>query len=280
MREGTLHLPALGDREFAAYQSLIYRESGIHLSAAKKALLVARLSRRLRELGLSRFREHLQRIESDAGELRRTLEAICTHETSFFREPRHFEHLEREALPAIRARAGLRGRQVRAWSAGCSSGEEPFSLAMTLARALPAVEGWSVQVLATDLSTQVLERARAAEWPLEGARAIPEPLLKSFMLRGAGPREGRMRAAASLRAMVRFEQLNLNDPAWRVEGRFDLIFCRNVLIYFDASSKARVVSRLIDRLQPDGLLFVGHAEALGSVTDALRCVSPTIYARR
>lgn len=271
-------VPMLGDREFAAYRDLIYREAGIHLSAVKKALVVARLSRRLRELGLSSFRDHLALVDRDGLERRLLLEAICTHETSFFREPKHFEHLGRVALPELRA--SCRPRTVRAFSAGCSSGEEPFSIAMTLSRGLPADEGWGVEVMATDLSLRVLDRARAAQWPIERARQIPPALLKEFMLQGVGPREGTMRAGTALRALVRFQQLNLNDALWPPLGEFDFVFCRNVLIYFDAASKAQVVARLIDRLAPGGLFFIGHAETLGGVTDRVRCILPTVYGHR
>lgn len=267
--------------EFALFQALIYREAGIHLAPVKEALLVGRLSRRLRALGLDSFGAYHRRIteEGDTAELARMLEAVCTHETHFFREPRHFEFLAHDLFPRWRAEAaaGRRGRQVRIWSAACSSGQEPFSLAMLALDHLPAAEGWEVEVLASDLSTQVLERARGATWPLDKAAEIPESYLRAYMLRGQGAQEGTMRAGSELRAMVRFERVNLNDETYPVSGTFDLVFCRNVLIYFDAESRAGVVRRLLARLAPGGHFFLGHAESLNGMDTPTRGVIPTVY---
>ena len=270
------------EREFTGYQRLVYREAGIWLSPAKKALLVGRVSRRLRELGGLSFGAYLKLAEEDEAERVRLLDALCTHETHFFREPRHFELLEREVLPRWRAHGdtGLgEGRRVRVWSAGCSSGEEPFSLAMVLRHHLPEEEGWDIQVLATDLSTRVLERARQALWPVDKAEEIPKHYRRAYMLRGVGSQEGKMKAGPELRSLVRFQRVNLNDGEGLV-GRFDLIFCRNVLIYFDAASKARAVERLLSHLSPHGLLFLGHSESLSGPTWGVRTVMPTVYAPR
>ncbi len=270
--------PSVSDRDFGRFQALIHREAGIWLSPAKKALLVGRLARRLRELGIS-YGEYYERVARDEAERIRMLDCICTNETHFFREPRHFELLAERIFPAWReaADAGRRPRRARVWSAACSSGEEPFSIAMSLLAAFPA--GWDLEVLATDLSTRVLERAQAATWPLEKSREIPERFLKAFMLRGYGSQEGLMRAAPELRALVRFGRLNLNGEAWPPAGSFDLVFCRNVLIYFDRATKERVVDRLIDRLAEGGHLFLGHAESLGGLTTRARPVLPTVYVR-
>jgi chemotaxis protein methyltransferase CheR len=275
--------PALGAQEFARFRALIYREAGIHLADCKHALVVGRLSRRLRELGLRSFAAYWRLVADggDASERIRMLEAICTHETRFFREPPHWEFLERTLLPAWRAEAAAHGRsrRVRAWSAGCSSGEEPYSLAMTLLHHLPASEGWSVEVVATDLSTRVLERAREGVWALEKKDDIPPAYLKRFMLRGRRSQEGMLAAGPELRGAVRFQKLNLNAPEYDLAGSFDLVFCRNVLIYFDAASRAAAVNRLLDRLEPRGHLFLGHAESLSRVTGRARHVLPTIYVR-
>jgi chemotaxis protein methyltransferase CheR len=272
----------LTEREFKGYQRLVYREAGIWLSPAKKALLVGRLSRRLRELGGLSFGAYLRRVEEDAAERLRLLESLCTHETHFFRESQHFELLEREVLPRWRARGDTgsgEGRRVRVWSAGCSTGEEPFSLAMVLRHHLPAEEGWDIQILATDLSTRVLERARQALWPVQKAEEIPKRYLRAYMLRGVGGQEGRMKAGPELRALVRFQQVNLNDGHGLV-GRFDLVFCRNVLIYFDAASRARAMERLLGHLSPHGMLFLGHAESLSGHGGQVCTVMPTVYAPR
>jgi chemotaxis protein methyltransferase CheR len=274
-----LAVPELPDSLFQAYQELIYRQAGIYLGPAKKALLLGRLSRRLRELGSPSLGAYLRRVREDPAERVHLIEAVCTHETHFFREPRHFTFLERDVLPRWRAQGATDsgGRMVRAWSAACSSGEEPFSLAMVLRQHLPAEQGWHIDILATDLSSRVLERARQTLWPVDKAREIPEGYLKQFMLRGTGSQEGRMKAGPELRGLVRFQQLNLNESNYPGLGRFDLIFCRNVLIYFDAASKQRVISQLLSHLGPCGYLFMGHAESLTGMTDRVRTVMPTVY---
>ncbi|WNG40761.1 protein-glutamate O-methyltransferase CheR [Archangium minus] len=270
------------DKEFTGYQRLVYREAGIWLSPVKRALLVGRISRRLRELGGLSYGAYLRKAEEDAAERVRLLDAICTHETHFFREPKHFDFLERVVLPQWRERGDTgsgEGRRVRVWSAGCSSGEEPFTLAMVLRHHLPQREGWDIQVLATDLSTRVLERARQALWPLEKSEEIPTHYLRAYMLKGTGSQEGKMKAGPELRELVRFQRVNLNDGQG-VVGRFDLIFCRNVLIYFDAASKERAVDRLLNHLSPNGLLFLGHSESLSGLGWRVRTVMPTVYAPR
>jgi chemotaxis protein methyltransferase CheR len=211
------------------------------------------------------------------------IESLCTHETSFFREPRQFELLERQVIPGwLRASSsGHRPRRVRAWSAGCATGEEPFSIAMLLALHLPASAGWDCQVLATDLSGRALGQASAATWPIRRAAEIPEHLLKRFMLKGVRSQEGTMRASPELQTLVRFRQLNLNDavyPSAPGDPLFDLIFCRNVLIYFDAASRGRVLERLLRLLAPDGLLFLGHSESLLGWNGRVRNVFPSVYA--
>jgi chemotaxis protein methyltransferase CheR len=278
----SLDVSPISERDFTGYQRLVYREAGIWLSSAKKALLVGRISRRLRELGGLSYGAYLRRAVEDEVERVRLLDALCTHETHFFREPRHFELLEREVLPRWRERGDTgsgQGRRVRVWSAGCSTGEEPFSLAMVLRHHLPPEEGWHIDILATDLSTRILERARQALWPLDKAREIPRRYLRTWMLRGVGSQEGWMKAGPELRSLVRFQRLNLNDGQG-VAGHYDLIFCRNVLIYFDAASKARVIERLLGHLSPHGLLFLGHAESLTGLGWRVSAVMPTVYAVR
>ena len=177
-------------------------------------------------------------------------------------------------LPAWAEQAEARGRRVRAWSAACSTGEEPYSMAMTLLAGLP---GWQVDVLASDVSTRVLERAQAAVWPIEKSRDIPERHLKAFMLRGTGEHQGYMKAAPELRETVRFERLNLHRIGREIHGVFDLIFCRNVLIYFSHEGRTAVVRKLLGHLAPGGYLCLGHAETLNGITDQVRSVGPTVY---
>jgi chemotaxis protein methyltransferase CheR len=268
----------IATRVFRGFQALIRREAGISLSDAKKALLVGRLARRLRELGMESHEEYLRRVETDADEKVRMLDAIATNETHFFREPSQFTFLKERVFPRWLddAAEGKRPRRVRIWSAGCSTGEEPCSLAMLLVSFFPT--GWDLGIRATDLSTKALARAEEAVWPIEKAKEIPPALLKTFMLRGTGPEEGRMKAGPELRRLVRLERLNLADEIWAEDGPFDAILCRNVLIYFDAEGKRRAVSRLLDHLAPGGFFFVGHAETLSGITDRVKPVMPSVYA--
>jgi chemotaxis protein methyltransferase CheR len=273
-------VPKITEREFADFRAFIEQESGIYLRPEKKALLVGRLARRLRELNLSSFGAYYRTLlEGDASERRRMIERICTHETSFFREPRQFEWLERWAIPAWQreADAGQRSRRIRVWSAGCSTGEEPYSLAMLLLHHLPPGRGWAIEIIATDLSTRALEDARVGTWPLEKRRAIPPKFLKRFMLKGTGGQADKMKAGPEIRARIRFQPLNLNGETYSVRGHFDLILCRNVLMYFTRRSKSLVVDRLLDRLASGGFLLLGHAEGLFGRTERVRCVMPTVY---
>lgn len=271
----------VSDGEFALFQKLIYREAGIHLVPAKKALLEARLTRRLRELGLSSFEAYYRHIlqVDHSDELIVLLDRIATNETHFFREPKQFDFLENEVFPAWKERNRSAGgsRHIRVWCAACSSGEEPYSLAMKFLDHFPPGSGWDFEILATDLSTRALGTGAAGVWPVAKASEIPQDYLKKYMLKGTGEQSGKMKAGAELRSVVRFERLNLNDDEYPVGQNLDLIFCRNVLIYFDARSRARVIGRLVDHLAPNGFLFVGHAESLTGITNRVRYVMPTIY---
>ena len=267
------------DKEFGLFQALIHREAGIHLPPAKKELLMGRLGRRLRELGLKAYGAYYEYVmEAGHEELVRLLDAISTNETSFFREPRQFEFLAQRVFPEWKtSQAGA--RQIRVWSAGCATGEEPYSITMMLWDHLPPAAGWDLEIRATDLSTRALERARAGIWALEKAEEIPPNYLRAFMLKGKGPLGGMMKAGPRIRSIVEFERLNLNDDTYPALGFFDLIFCRNVLMYFSAESRLRVVERLLSHLVPTGYLFLGHAETLNGVTDRVRNVMPTVYLR-
>ena len=275
-------LDPITDRQYTLLRQLVHREAGINLGPAKRELLVGRLSRRLRELGLTSFGDYYDYVVGRGGvaELTQLLDLVATNETHFFREPAHFDFIERQLCSAwaAGAEAGARSRTVRLWSAACSTGEEPYSLAMLLLARLPAEAGWSVEILATDISTRVLQRAEAAVWPGEKAREIPTPYLKRFMLRGVGTQEGRMKAGPELRAAVQFRRLNLNDDRYAVGAPFDMIFCRNVLIYFDPPTKAGVVRRLSEHLAPGGHPVLGHSESVHGMTTGLRTVGPTVYA--
>jgi len=269
----------ISGREFQQFQQLIYREAGIWLSPAKVALLTGRLARRLRHHGLKTFTAYYALVSESAEERVQMLDAISTNETHFFREAQHFELLESEIFPQwVRdVDEGRRNRKIRVWSAGCSTGQEPYSLAMTLLAHFPAAAGWEIEIIATDLSTRVLSVAKKGIWPAKGASEIPIEYLKAFMLKGVGEQTGQIKAAPELRSLVKFHRVNLNSSAYPFVGTFDLIFCRNVLIYFDERSQDSIVRRIVSFLSPSGYFFVGHAESLHRMGDILSTYVPTVY---
>jgi chemotaxis protein methyltransferase CheR len=275
---------AIADREFLLLKELILKETGIFLSETKKALVAGRLSRRLRELGMPSYGAYHDLVSAASGrpERVRMVEAICTHETRFFREPQQFRFLEERVFPEWKALAAQarRPRRVSVWSAACSSGEEPYSIAMHLLTHFPQSSGWVIDILATDLSRKVLAQAETGIWPLERSAGIPMTHLKHFMLRGTRSEAGRMKAGPELRATIRFQPVNLSTPPYQIGGRFDLVFCRNVLIYFAAASRRGVIQRIVDQhLEPSGFLLLGHAETVHDFTNQLRTVGPSVYTR-
>jgi chemotaxis protein methyltransferase CheR len=273
---------SLSSALFSKFQQLIYREAGIWLSTHKHALLTGRLARRLRLLGLNSMQEYYELVTQTDQQHERAvmIDCITTNETHFFREPRHFDYLERQVFPKWlqAAAAGERTTRLRVWSAGCSTGEEPYSLAMLLLKHFPRSTGWELEVLATDISTRVLEKARAAVYPIEKSKEIPAEHLRAHMLKGRGEHKGVMKVSAELHRVVRFARVNLHADSYPILGSFDLIFCRNVLIYFDQDSKIKVINGLVRHLSPAGLLFVGHSEHLGDIAPNLKTVAPTIHA--
>jgi chemotaxis protein methyltransferase CheR len=268
---------------FAKFQELIYQEAGIWLATHKQALLTGRLARRLRVLGLSSMQEYYQLVtQTDQLHERAVMiDCITTNETHFFREVRHFDFLSQHVFPRWHqeAAAGQRTTHVSVWSAGCSSGEEPYSLAMLLLKNFPQDKGWNVEVLATDISTRVLEKAREAVYPIEKMKDIPPEYLRAYMLKGRGEHKGIMKVSPELHRVVRFARVNLHADFYPIQGFFDLVFCRNVLIYFDQKSKEKVINGIVRHLSPSGLLFVGHSEHLAGISPSLRTVAPTVHAR-
>jgi chemotaxis protein methyltransferase CheR len=266
---------------YTKFQRLIHEEAGIWLGESKSALLCGRLSRRLRALKMSSLDDYYELVAHPNHHDERVamVDAITTNETRFFRDPRHFEFLEQRVIPHWRsdAQQGRRTKTVRLWSAGCSSGEEPYSLAMLLARHLPCDQGWSVQILATDISTKVLAQARLGVYSLTKSADIPEPLLKDCMLKGVDQREGQMKVMPQIQAMVEFDKLNLVYGPYPAELYFDVIFCRNVLIYFDQAAKQKVVEHCSRCLARNGFFFVGQAENLSTMNSPLRTLAPAIY---
>ena len=272
-------IPDLAAEEFHLFQALVVRESGIHLGAKNRAMLVSRLWKRLRALELNSFSSYYRRVKADPQEMVLMLDCICTNETHFFREPAAFDCLRNRVFPewVADADAGKRSRRPRIWSAACSTGEEAYSLAMMMLTYFPPSAGWNVEVLGTDLSTKVLARASAAIWPVEKISGVPVDYQRRFLLKGFGPDKGKIKAADELRQAVRFQRLNLTREPYDVTGPFDLIFCRNVLIYFQWETKIKVVDSLGKYLTPSGYLFLGHAESLHGVADKLQFVAPKVF---
>lgn len=270
-------IPRLAGSDFAVFRDLLLQDTGVLLSDQKRDLLIARLSKRVRALGLDHFGDYLQQVIDDPRERGEMVDRMMTNETRFFREPVQFEFLERTAIPrwADEIRAGRRAPRLRIWSAGCSTGQEPASIAMTMLAGLP---GRDVEILATDISRAVLRQASTGTWPAEKAAEIPQAHLRNFMLRGKGSSTGLIKCGDRVRSMIDFRRLNLNAP-FPPLPLFDAIFCRNVLIYFDPEARRRAIARLLSRLAPGGYFFLGHAESLVNTEHRLATVAPSVYVR-
>ncbi|CAA7625227.1 protein-glutamate O-methyltransferase CheR [Magnetospirillum sp. UT-4] len=268
----------LGDDEFRFLAAFMSRETGIVLSEHKREMVCGRLVKRLRALKLRDFADYCDILKGPgaAGEVEHLVNAITTNITNFFREPHHFEHLRREVLTPRLAERPRRPR-VRIWSAGCSTGEEPYSIAMVMADVLKAGEGWDSLVLATDIDTNVLQRAEAGLYPAEAAAKIPETYRKRFVRRVPGDGD-RMQMADDIRRLIRFRRLNLHEK-WPMKGSFDAIFCRNVAIYFDKPTQRKLFNRYADALAMGGVLYLGHAESLIGVSDRFEVSDKTAYRR-
>lgn len=266
---------AMSDADFEAFARVIRDQTGIVINASKRSMLVSRLSRRLRALGLPDFQAYRRLIETQDGEERRELiSAITTNVTSFFREPAHFDALT-AMVPDFVARA-RQGDRIRIWSAGCSSGEEPYSIAMTLREAWPDIDTADVRILATDIDAEMVARARRGIYPRPQAGQPMPPLLQ----RHARPDGADTFAIVpELKTLVRFAELNLLGP-WPFNGMFDVIFCRNVVIYFDAATRQDLWRRFAERLHPGGTLFVGHSERVDAGLDTVLAPSGVTQYRR
>ncbi|MBK7614964.1 MAG: methyltransferase domain-containing protein [Burkholderiales bacterium] len=261
----------LKPESFAAVVDLFHSISGIKLSEAKRPLVEGRLNRLAQDRGLGSVQAYVEDLlrQRDPAEIVRVVDKLTTNETYFFREPQHFEFLA--TLLAEHSRA----EPFRVWSAASSSGEEAYSIAMLLAEKL-GPSGW--EVVGTDLSTAMVDTARRAIYPMDRARHMPREYMKRHCLRGSGEYEGSLLVAKALRANVRFEPANLTEPLPKL-GSFDVIFLRNVLIYFDPPGKEAIVQRVVPLLKPDGYLFTGHAESLSHLAHGLRTVRTAVYAR-
>lgn len=259
-------------KEFAQFQAMLLARVGIQLTPAKMPMVQSRLAKRLDHLKLDSYDKYFQLITGPGGgaELQRAIDMLTTNETYFFREPKHFDFLREQVLPHHRA-----GRSFRVWSAASSSGEEPYSIAMTLADRL-GDSGW--EVIGSDISTRVLERAVGGQYPMTRIEGISKDYLRRFCLKGIGRQEGTFLVMPELRRRVQFVQVNLNESLPDM-GEFDVVFLRNVMIYFNQETKAEVVRRIVPLLRQGGYLFIGHSESLNGVNSSLKAVMPAVYRR-
>ncbi|HVS77764.1 MAG TPA: protein-glutamate O-methyltransferase CheR [Steroidobacteraceae bacterium] len=280
MRDGnTLRLRefAFGEEDFQALRALVKSLTGIHLSEQKRELVYGRLTRRLRALQLRSFAEYRERLQADAQEVAELCNAITTNLTSFFREPHHFNYLREHVLAPL-ADGRRRGGRLRIWSAGCSTGEEPYSIAMTVLEALPDPGRWDVRVLATDLDSEVLERARRGIYPAERTANLSPARLQRFFTERQEAGGVFRQIVPEVAALVTFKQLNLIH-ALPMKGPLDAIFCRNVVIYFDKDTQRELFARVARLQRPGDLLFLGHSESLFKVCDCYALIGKTIHRR-
>ena len=271
MTDGPMMGATVSHADFVTISAILYDVAGIKLSEGKEGLVVSRLGKRMREVGIASFRSYITRVREDPHELREMIDRLTTNKTSFFRESAHFDFLRTRALPS------WGNRDLTIWSAGCSSGEEPYTIATVL---YDFAQGGAVngRILATDLSHRVLAKAKEGVYAAETVKDIPpQTLNRHFEKRREGAHD-KWVAKDHLRDVIKFGTLNLMGD-WPMRGPFDAIFCRNVMIYFDRDTQERLVQRFSRLLAPDGFLFIGHSETLHSMTHDLRYVAPAAYAK-
>ena len=258
--------------DFERVRKLIYQHAGISLSPVKQDMVYSRLARRLRVTGKQTFTEYLDALEKNGGdEWERFVNSLTTNLTSFFREPHHFPILA-EHLQKIGTK-----RPIRIWCSAASTGEEPYSIAMTVAETF-GTNTSHVSIVASDLDTNVLETARKAVYPVDRIEKLSPERLRKFFLRGTGSQEGYAAIRPELKNMIQFQRINLLDASYSVKGPLDIIFCRNVMIYFDKPTQYKILARFAPMLQPDGLMLAGHSESFLHAADLFKSLGKTVYA--
>ncbi len=280
-RQGREGQYSLSESEFQFICELVYNSTGIVLDGRKREMLYRRLMRRTRELGLASFSEYCELLkQKDNDELPNFTNAITTNLTSFFRESHHFDYLTNEFIPELmncNRRAEDAGRRLRIWSSASSTGEEAYSIAMTVMNAMgSSITDWDVRILATDLDSDVVEVGRGGVYKLERVRDLDIDLKRSWMTKGRGDNGGLVKMSQELMDLIVFKQLNLLHK-WPISGPFDVIFCRNVLIYFDRETQEKLIPRFYDLLRPGGLLFLGHSESILKDNKNFESLGKTIY---
>jgi chemotaxis protein methyltransferase CheR len=265
--------------DFSRIATLLRRESGIHLRDSKTALVYSRLTKRLRALRIESFREYCELVTENGQERINMLAALTTNVTRFFREPHHFEHLKTRVLPPL-LDVARQGGPVRLWSAGCSSGQEAYSIALTILSLMPDAASQDVRVLATDIDPNMVARGRAGIYGPAELRDVPLEMKRRWFEAAPGEKRGYLRVHGDLSALVAFRELNLTGN-WPMRGPFQAIFCRNVVIYFEEATQSRLWSRMLPLLSPDGFLYIGHSERVsGSTSNAWESVDITTYRAR
>lgn len=265
-----LFTPDLNQAHFEKISRILYATSKITMQTGKEELVKSRLVKRIRALGLSGFDEYIETVEKDAGELYQMVDLLTTNKTSFFRENAHFDFMKSRILP------GIKSKGMRIWSAGCSSGEEPYTIAMVLNEALGSIALADTRILATDLSKRVLEKAVKGVYEEDTLKDVPVPLITKHFDCGDSKKPRQYSAKKSLRNLISFAPLNLMET-WPMKGPFDIIFCRNVMIYFDKPTQEKLVNRFWGLLKPGGYLFSGHSESLAGMTHDFRYVQPAVH---
>lgn len=276
-------MPLLSDKEMELFRELIYEECGIELKDAKRSMMSSRLYKRVRLLGLESFQDyyhHLQNAKDDIDEIVSLINVITTNKTDFFREPAHFEILRTKILPELVSSPEFKkSGTINCWSAGCSSGQEPYTLAMVLDDFFSNRDG-KFSIIATDISTKVLLEARNAVYTREVVTPIPGMYKNKYLMTGQGKYQGMYRIRPELRNKIKFGRLNFMDDDYNIDTTMDLVFCRNVIIYFDWQTKIDVITKLYNQLRPGGYLFVGHSETLNGVNLPLEKVIPTVFRKK
>lgn len=271
----------MSDKTFEHFSTFVQEELGINMSISKKVMLQVRLQKRLKKLGINTFEKYHEYVFSPQGmehELPRMVDVVTTHKTSFFREPQQFEYLAQHALPTLLSINGARLRRpLKIWSAGCSNGMEPYTIAMVLSEFIEEYPGFQYRILATDISTGVLEQGIRGIYDHEHVEPVSMKLRKKYLLRSKDKSQNRVRIIPKLRSRVTFRQLNLMDEDLGVQEMMDIIFCRNVIIYFDRATQEEVLNKLYRHLNPGGYLFVGPSEALSGMNIPLLPVSRAVY---
>ena len=269
------------EKDFNTLRTLVGKHAGINLTEAKRELVYGRLARRLRQLGLKSFDQYCDLLQSgDDEEIEIFTNAITTNLTSFFREAHHFDFLRQELLPAwLKSEKNQDRSSFRVWCAGCSTGEEPYTIAMTVMEVLASQPAVKLRLLATDLDSKVLQAAARGVYDTQRVEKMESFRLKKWFMKGTGPNQGKVRVAPKLQAAIRFQQHNMVHQAPPKGTTFDVVFCRNVVIYFDKLTQIEVFNRFADCLAPDGHLFVGHSESLFQKSDRFKLVSQSTYQR-